>query len=214
MLKSALSVLLLAAFSISTAQAADTIGFKEIELPDASGGRPLLVSIWYPTIDVGPAAPVGENSVFYGVPAIQDAKPVDDAYPLVVLSHGYGGSWRNLNWLAGELVHQEYFVATPDHPGTTTFDKSPAQAAKLWGRPRDLSRVIDALAGDPSLVGLIEPAHIAAIGVLSEDGWSPLLAARASARSSSCRTARCNRTHARAVSPSNWVLHCRVMISF
>ncbi|MDB5526595.1 MAG: hypothetical protein JWM58_4358 [Rhizobium sp.] len=105
------------------------------------------------------------------MPAIKDAKLVGNAHPLVVLSHGYGGSWRNLNWLAGELVHQGYVVAAPDHPGTTTFDKFPAQAAKLWERPHDLSRVIDALTGDPSLAGAIEPARIAAIGH-SLGGWT------------------------------------------
>ncbi|WEX85745.1 alpha/beta hydrolase [Sinorhizobium garamanticum] len=171
MLKSVLSALLLAALSISAAQAADAIGFKETELPDVGGDRPLHVSIWYPTDDVGPVASVGENRVFYGVTAIMDAKPVDDAHPLVVLSHGYGGSWRNLSWLAWELVHQGYVVAAPDHPGTTTFDKSPAQAAKLWNRPHDLSRVIDALTENPSLAGAIEPARIAVIGH-SLGGWT------------------------------------------
>lgn len=53
MLKSALSPLLLTALAFSAAQAADTIGFKETELPDAGGDRPLHVSIWYPTDDTG-----------------------------------------------------------------------------------------------------------------------------------------------------------------
>jgi len=86
MLKSVLSALLLAALSISAAQAADAIGFKETELPDVGGDRPLHVSIWYPTDDVGPVVSVGENRVFCVVPAIRDAKPVGDTHPLVVLS--------------------------------------------------------------------------------------------------------------------------------
>lgn len=184
--------MLLTALSISAAQAADAIGFKETELPDASGGRPLHVSIWYPTSDVGPVVPVGENRVFYGVPAIKDAKPVDDAHPLVVLSHGYGGSWRNLNWLAGELVHQGYVVAALDHPGTTTFDKSPAQAAKLWERPHDLSRVIDSLTGDPSLAGSILSTRIAAIGH-SLGGWT--VTALGGARFSTARFAQDCKMH-------------------
>lgn len=171
MLKPVLSALLLAALSISVAQAADAIGFNETELPDSGGDRPLHVSIWYPTDDVGPVVPVGENRVFYGLPAIKEAKLAGDAHPLVILSHGYGGSWRNLNWLTGELVHRGYVVAAPDHPGTTTFDKSLAHAAKLWERPHDLSQVVDALTRDPSLAGAIIPARIAAIGH-SLGGWT------------------------------------------
>jgi predicted dienelactone hydrolase len=106
MLKPFLPIVLLTLLSNSVAQAADAIGFREIELPDAVGERPLHVSLWYPTSDDGPVAATGENRVFYGVPAIRDAHPSRDAHPLVVLSHGYGGSWRNLSWLAGELVHQ------------------------------------------------------------------------------------------------------------
>lgn len=171
MLKFILSAILLTALSISAAQAADAIGFKETELPDALGDRPLHVSLWYPTNDDGPAVPVGENRVFYGLSALQGAQPSGGAHPFVVLSHGYGGSWRNLNWLAGELVHQGYVVAAPDHPGTTTSDKSPIQAAKLWERPHDLSRVIDELTTGPSLAGQIDLARIAAIGH-SLGGWT------------------------------------------
>ena len=192
MLKPVLSALVLAVFSASAAQAAEAIGFKETEIVDAVRDRPLHISIWYPTGDDGPVVPVGENRVFYGVPAIKDAKLIGDMHPLVVLSHGYGGSWRNLNWLAGELVHQGYVVAAPDHPGTTTFDKTPAQAAKLWERPQDLSRVIDALTKDPSLAGAIEPTRIAAIGH-SLGGWT--VAALGGGRFSTDRFAQDCKTH-------------------
>jgi predicted dienelactone hydrolase len=154
-----------------SAHAAGMIGFKETNLPDVGGDRPLHISIWYPTDDAATATQVGENKVFFGVPAIANAMPENITHPLVVLSHGYSGSWRNLGWLAAELVHQGYVVAAPDHPGTTSFDRSAAQAAKLWERPRDLSRVIDALLGDQALAGTIEPTRIAAIGH-SLGGWT------------------------------------------
>ncbi len=103
----------------------------------------------------------------------------DKDRPLVVLSHGYGGSWRNLDWLAGELAGRGYIVAGPDHPGTTTFNKDPSQAATLWERPRDLGRIIDALAAEPTLAGSIDVNRIAAIGH-SLGGWT--VAALAGAR--------------------------------
>lgn len=179
MFKLLLAMAFLAGFSMSAAQATDGIGFREINLPDPAGSRSLHVSIWYPTSDDGPVVSIGEHRVFYGIAAIRNAQPPSEAHPLVVLSHGYGGTWRNLNWLAGELVGQGYVVAAPDHAGTTTFNKDPAEAAKLWERPRDLSRVIDALSGDIALAGRIDPGRIAAIGH-SLGGWT--VAALAGAR--------------------------------
>lgn len=169
--RSFLPALLLAALTMPAAQAAGPVGFRQADLADAGGNRPLHVSVWYPTDDTSPVAEVGANPVFVGLPTVRDARPAGEAHPLVVLSHGYGGSWRNLNWLAGELVRQGYAVAAPDHPGTTTFDKSPDEAERLWQRPRDLGRVINALNADPSLAGRVDPRRIAAIGH-SLGGWT------------------------------------------
>ena len=158
--------------------AADAIGFRETDI-GLDGPRPLHVAIWYPSGTSQAAGIVGENRVFQGIGAVRNAEPTSGKHALVVLSHGYGGSWRNLNWLAGELAGQGYIVAAPDHPGTTTFNKAPEQAAALWERPRDLSRVIDALVADPGLAGPVDTGRIAAIGH-SLGGWT--VAALAGAR--------------------------------
>jgi predicted dienelactone hydrolase len=186
----ALVPLVVVAFA-SLAQAA-TIGFRETELTDAAGSRTLQVSLWYPTDDTGPAGPIGENRVFYGVPTVRNAKPAKDARPLVALSHGNGGSWRNLAWLAGAVAEKGYIVVAPNHPGTTTLDKDAAEAAKLWERPRDLSRVIDAVTKDESLAGKVDPTRIAAIGH-SLGGWT--VTALAGGRFNTQRFARECRAH-------------------
>lgn len=162
---------------VASAQATE-IGFRRI-VTHADNPRPLSISLWYPTRETAPSGPVGENRAFVGIPAVTDAAPDQERHPLVVLSHGYGGSWRNLNWLAGELVEAGYAVAAPDHPGTTTSDRDPARAATLWERPRDLSRTIDAVLADPAWAGPIDPNRIAAIGH-SLGGWT--VAALAGAR--------------------------------
>ena len=166
--------LLLGTASIATA--AD-IGFRDFET-GADTARPLHVSLWYPARSGGTPGIVGENRVFRGIAARTGAEPEMGPHPLVVLSHGYGGSWRNLNWLAGELVAQGYVVAAPDHPGTTTFNRDPASAAQIWERPKDLSRVIDAVLADPALAGDVDASRIAAIGH-SLGGWTVTSAAGA-----------------------------------
>lgn len=153
------------------AAAAEPVGFRQVELPDTNGKRDLKIALWYPATDTKPMETVGENPAFNGIQAMQNAAPDGKTHPLVVLSHGYGGSWRNLNWMAAELVGQGYIVAAPNHPGTTTFNRDKEQAAQLWERPHDLSRVIDAVTADSALAGKIEPKRIAAIGH-SLGGWS------------------------------------------
>lgn len=165
--------------SIATsAHSAHAVGFRAVEL-DKGSPRPLHVAVWYPTEDRASSGFVGENRVFYGSPAIEEAVPGPHSHALVVLSHGYGGSWRNLGWLARNLADRGYIVAAPDHPGTTTFNKDAVQAAKPWERPHDLSRVIDALTADPQLAGKVDAERIAAIGH-SLGGWT--VAALAGAR--------------------------------
>lgn len=156
--------------SIATCAGATEVGFRDVNL-DPDGARPLHVALWYPTEKTGPGEPTGENKVFHGTHALREAAPTADLHPLVLLSHGYGGSWRNLSWLADVLVRQGYVVAAPDHPGTTTFDRDPGRAAMLWERPRDLSRVVDALMMKPELAGAIDGRRIAAIGH-SLGGWT------------------------------------------
>jgi predicted dienelactone hydrolase len=160
------------------AQAAEPIGFKQFDIADTGGIRPLHVTLWYPAASAGPETVMGENAAFVGTAVVEDAAPASGSHPLVLLSHGFGGSWRNLNWLATELVEHGYVVAAPDHPGTTTFDRRPEEAKRLWERPRDLSRTLDRLMADPGLAGGIAPGQVAAIGH-SLGGWTVMALAGA-----------------------------------
>ena len=173
--------------SIATvATASDRVGFRDIHIGGDSA-RPLHLVVWYPTQDAGPSESTGENKAFFGIQTHRNAVPAPGKHPLVVLSHGYGGSWRNLSWLADVLARQSYVVAAPDHPGTTTFDRDPARAAMLWERPRDLGRVIDALTARPEIAGEVDGQRIAAIGH-SLGGWT--VAALAGARFETARLAK------------------------
>ncbi|MDP9812128.1 putative dienelactone hydrolase [Rhizobium tibeticum] len=168
-LRALFCLLLVVTFSAYPASAAS--GFREMTIPGTESDHPLHLSLWYPTGADTETTQLGETPAFVGLPVIRDADPAPGPHPLVILSHGYGGSWRNLAWLASELVDRGYVVAAPDHPGTTTFDMAPADTVTLWKRPTDISRAIDAVLGDITLTGPIAANRIAAIGH-SLGGWT------------------------------------------
>jgi predicted dienelactone hydrolase len=165
----AFALLLLAALPAFPVSAAT--GFRETTATGKDGNHALHLSLWYPTEAATEPTALGETPAFIGLPVVRDAEPAPGPHPLVLLSHGYGGSWRNLAWLAGQLVGQGYVVAAPDHPGTTTFDMQPAETVALWKRPADISQTIDTLLADPTLTGGIAANRIAAIGH-SLGGWT------------------------------------------
>ncbi|MRT08116.1 alpha/beta fold hydrolase [Pantoea agglomerans] len=145
-------------------------GFRQMTVSDTKGD-PLKVAVWYPAIQNGVSETVGENVAFVGVEIIRNARPVSGTHPLVVISHGFNGSWKNLSWLAAALAAQGYIVAAPDHPGTTIFNQNPEDARKLWRRPGEISRVIDFVGRSSDLSGTVDDKRIAAIGH-SLGGWT------------------------------------------
>ncbi|NOJ07912.1 alpha/beta hydrolase family protein [Vibrio splendidus] len=159
--------------SICTSALASSVGFTQITLPNTSNNpeRPLNTAIWYPTLDDSDTVLIGDNPAFIGTKVIKGAKLQQGKFPVVLLSHGYRGNWRNQNWLATELAHRGYIVAAANHPGTTTYNQSPQQAAKWWERPRDITRILNHLLTEAQWKHAINTDHISAIGH-SLGGWT------------------------------------------
>lgn len=165
-------------FASSAAIGADyTIGFDQTTLYHNSE-RPLKTSIWYPSATTFPREKIAENQAFKGTSAVRIGKPLTGNYPLVLISHGYRGNWRNQNWLATRLAAKGYIVAAIDHPGTTSFDHTPKLAAQWWQRPQDISRLIDWLTQASYLKDSIKQNDITAIGH-SLGGWTVMALAGA-----------------------------------
>lgn len=163
-------MIVLAALTVSSTNAAAQVGFRQIRVPDAAQERGLEVAVWYPTDAKTALTTVGQNAVFTGEAVRIDAPPTAGPHPLVVLSHGYGGNWSNESWLAVELARLGYVVAAVNHPGTTTQDMDSVAGAKLWERPREISRTIDALAKD-AVWSAVVASNVGVIGH-SLGGWT------------------------------------------
>jgi predicted dienelactone hydrolase len=87
-------------------------------------------------------------------PSPEDDRPM----PLVVLSHGTGGSAADLVWLAEPLSAEGFLVAAVDHHGNTYPDDLLLEGYSFWWeRPHDLSVVVDHLtaAGNVGGIGVV-----------------------------------------------------------
>lgn len=131
----------------------------------------LRTTIWFP---VDPALPEQPHEIgppgqthFVGHPLVPDASPSmhQATYPLIVMSHGTGGSANSLDWLAAGLAASGYVVAAVDHPGNNAREPLTWDGATLWWeRATDLSEVIDAMLTDPVFGERIDSHRIGAIG--------------------------------------------------
>ncbi|WP_425104076.1 alpha/beta hydrolase family protein [Ancylobacter sp.] len=154
---------------------ADGVGFRRLSLVEMPE-RPLEAAVWYPTSASGPQTLIGDNAALVGESVIVDAAPTPGRHRLVVLSHGFGGNLGNQAWLAVTLARHGYVVAAVNHPGTTSRNLKPDTGARLWERPRDLSRLIDRITRDPAFGAAADK-----VGVIGHSlgGWTAMALAGA-----------------------------------
>src|SRR5262245_13099526 len=173
-----------------TAKAAPpwNVGYRTIAVQDALTGESFPVALWYPT----PAAPAplfvtGSLSlcqfpailcrgIAYEMPVAENAPVSAGAFGMIVVSHGAGGMALLHRDLAMALASQGYVVAAPTHPRGNGNDIS---GVAVWvGRPKQVSRVIDAVLDDGKLGSHIERERIGAVGH-SNGGFTALAIAGA-----------------------------------
>lgn len=133
--------------------------------------RPLMTQVWYPAAEgsemtefVIPA----DRPVFTGGFAARDAALAQDQKkrPLVIMSHGTGGSAFQMMWLGRELAARGYIAAAVDHHGNTAAEEDfdPRGFRLPWERALDLSEVISLLLEDETFGPSIDETRISAIG--------------------------------------------------
>jgi len=167
-----LSLLLIVACSISEDHS-HKVGrlhraFTDIERTNWAGAdhRPLATTVWYPA-HVNSVESTWDAGIFkFGHTALNAPFADESKRPLIVMSHGTGGSSAQLSWLAEELVYAGFIVAAVNHHGNTAVeDKSWPHGFVLPNeRARDLAVLIDRLLADPRLGPHIDPTRIGAAG--------------------------------------------------
>lgn len=160
------------ALSAIAAFAGDVPGFKTEDVFAPHHGRNMSMAIWYPGSG-GSRTLIADNAVFNGGDVLQNAIPLPGKHPVVLLSHGMGGTYRSLNWLASGLAEKGAIVISVDHPNGTFADKDLQKMFNHWTRVQDLETALDHVLVEKDFNGAIDPDHIYAAG-FSFGGWTAL----------------------------------------
>ncbi len=154
------------------ASAAQDVGFAELSIAAPHHQETMETVILFPAHGPEETRFAG-NAVFEGVDLLENAEPAAGQYPLVLLSHGWGGNYDRMAWLGAGLAERGAVVLAVNHPGSTTRDFDSATAMNHWTRAQDLSAALDHLLADPGLAPLIDESRIYAAG-FSYGGWTAL----------------------------------------
>ncbi len=91
------------------------VGYTVLDLPyQGSKSKTLTVAVWYPTTEAPKKYNYGE-SVNGLIAPDAPPDPAGGPYPLLVFSHGYGGSGLSAVFLVEKLAARGWIVAAPDH---------------------------------------------------------------------------------------------------
>ena len=136
-------------------------GSRQIRVNDEARGLSFPVLVLYPT-EV-PSAPTMLGPYTFDVSS--DAPVADGRFPLVVVSHGNGGSHLLYRTITIHLARHGYVVAHLEHPGNNRNDNSlEGTYENLVRRPRHVRLTIDAISQDPGLGAHVQPDNTAVMG--------------------------------------------------
>ena len=175
----------------SGAEAESPVGERHLEavnptaaLRDAEHRATVRVTVWYPaaegsaerSLDIGPP----NQPLFYVGAAAPDAAFADTRRrPVILFSHGYGGSARMMAWFTTVLAQQGYVVIAVDHPGNNSLDTmTVAGSAMFWDRAGDLQAALDKAAADPVIGAHMDLKRLGVAGYAT-GGFTALAAAGA-----------------------------------
>jgi predicted dienelactone hydrolase len=182
----------IAAASIAgAARAEDTVGERHLvatqpsaALRDADHRTALRITVWYParegaeeqSLDLGPPG----QPLFWVGAAAPNAPWIDTRKrPVILFSHGFGGTARMMGWFTTNLARAGFVVIAVDHPGNNGMDKMTAQGAVMfWDRPEDLKVALAAVKADPEFAAHIDLRRVGVAG-FSAGGFTALAAAGA-----------------------------------
>ena len=178
----AVAILALAAYAVSTARRSEKpVGFQVMQVDSPNG--PVAVAVWYPTSGTPRPTTFVRGSL---LSVARDGPVVGTQLPVVVMSHGNGGSALSHVDLAMDLASAGYVVAAPTHAGDNYADQSRQGSPALFSqRAEQMRSTLDhVLKAWPGGASHVDSRRVGAYGfsagaftVLTLAGATPRMAA-------------------------------------
>jgi len=150
-------------------------------LRDADHRDTVRVTVWYPaapdakpvSLDIGPP----DKPLFKVGSAAPNAAFADARRrPVILFSHGFGGTARMMAWFTLPLARAGYVVIAVDHPGNNGEDKmTVGGAVMLWDRAGDLAAALAAAKADPVIGPHLDLQRLGVAG-FSAGGFTSIVA--------------------------------------
>lgn len=151
------------------------VGFVTFSVRDPVSGMPMPAVAFYPTQVTSGSTTVGP----YRIAATLGPTPASGRFPLIVFSHGTGGSRYDDHDFETSLARRGFVVAAVDHAGDNFHDRSGLGTDRvLVGRELQMSALIDAVVASRRLQSHVNVRQIGAAG-FSAGGYDVLLMAGA-----------------------------------
>ena len=152
---------------------AETVGLRLFDIYMPHHGKAAESAFWYPAQSSGQSETVFENPVFKGVMAEPDAPLAEGHHPVILLSHGLGGSIRSVAWLARGLTARGATVISVSHLNSTWGSLDLSEGVKHWTRTQDLTSALDFILSHSDISQNLNLNNVMAAG-FSFGGWTAL----------------------------------------
>jgi predicted dienelactone hydrolase len=150
-------------------------GLMHLQLTDPVEGGPMPAIVFFPTKGDNGSTQVGP----FAIAATENATPAPGPFPLIVHSHGTGGSHLGHHDTLVALARAGFVAAAVEHPRDNFRDTSGfGTDLQLIGRPHHIVALIDGVLANPTIGTLVDKARIGMAG-FSAGGYTTLLVAGA-----------------------------------
>ncbi|ATG40959.1 alpha/beta hydrolase family protein [Phaeobacter piscinae] len=147
-------------------------GYRSGVIKDASRSnwhnnseRPIAWSAWYPIEDLESGEQTSGQFFELGDVKLDAALTTRKRLPVVLLSHGTGGTAESLGWLARALAGEGYVVLGANHHGNTGLEPYLAEGFLCWWeRATDLSVMLSSLGTSGFFADRLDFDQVSAVG--------------------------------------------------
>ncbi len=155
---------------------ANAAGVATFEVPGGADGPAIKAMMWTPCAAAPDDIKLGGLLV---LPGVRDCPITGEALPLIVISHGFGGSAVGHHDTAEVLADAGFAVVALNHPFDSDDNISHSNAAAaLTARPQDVKRLIDYMLGPSPVAAKLDHRRIGFFG-FSRGGYTGLMLAGA-----------------------------------